>query len=272
MPLSTKMILDIFDTLSVQYNFDKDEAVSMLSSKFELPKNMVQNKSSNKIVTKTNNTIFASKKAQEMADLHSFTPTGQGSGKNGTFTLIDIKNAIKKQANSHATINISPTASKFAKDNNIDISSITGSGNNGTILLKDLKDLTAKQNSKEDSKEDSKEEELSDIASEHYLESESDSESDSDQSEKSTKSDKSEKSTKSNKSDKSNKSEKSTKSQQSEKSDKSNKSAKFVPDISPKALTEAIKHGIDINTIEITGSGSDGKILLQDIKRVIANQ
>lgn len=245
MPLSTKMILDIFETLSVQYNFDKDEAVTMLSKQFELPKNMVPNETPKKITSKTEkNTLFASKQAQELAELHSITPTGEGNGKNGTFTLTDIKNMMKKNNNSNQTVNISPAASKFANDNNINVSSITGTGTNGSIILKDLKDFLTKQEesneqSNEESNEESKEE--SKAESEVELESESGNNSGNESG---------------NESDNS---------QQSEKSQN-------VPDISPKALAFAKENHLDLSTINIEPSGGGGKILVQDLKKYLSQQ
>lgn len=237
MPLSTKMILDIFETLSVQHNFDKDEAVTMLSKQFELPKNMVPNETPKKITSKTEkNTLFASKQAQELAELHSITPTGEGNGKNGTFTLTDIKNMMKKNNNSNQTVNISPAASKFANDNNINVSSITGTGTNGSIILKDLKDfLTKQEESNEESKEESKAESEVELESESGNDSGNESGNESDNS------------------------------QQSEKSQN-------VPDISPKALAFAKENNLDLSTINIEPSGGGGKILVQDLKKYLSQQ
>jgi pyruvate/2-oxoglutarate dehydrogenase complex dihydrolipoamide acyltransferase (E2) component len=80
--------------------------------------------------------IFASKKAEEFATLAKLNPTGEGSGKFGKFTLSDIKKIVEQP--SDAKLLVSPTALKFANEQGLIISDITGTGQNGRILLKDV--------------------------------------------------------------------------------------------------------------------------------------
>ena len=88
--------------------------------------------------------LYASKQAEAAAVNRQLSlEVGKGSGKQGKYTLADIKQIIdgpKKLTASH----ISPSALQIAKDYNIDITDIVGSGKDGRILLKDIQPLVKK--------------------------------------------------------------------------------------------------------------------------------
>ena len=98
MPISSEQLSNMINTLSQKYNFDEKDALQHLATKNMLPKNMAS-KLSAEPETKKKETIFASKKAEELAKSQGIKPKGQGTGKLGKWTLKDIQLEItKKQA------------------------------------------------------------------------------------------------------------------------------------------------------------------------------
>tara|TARA_B100000035_G_scaffold315290_1_gene334976 strand:+ start:71 stop:583 length:513 start_codon:yes stop_codon:yes gene_type:complete len=114
----------------------------MLAEKELLPKKLIPKDS--KGASK-----FASKQAEELATKSNIIPDGEGSGKDGKFTLTDIKKLMEKPTKEKLLI--SPTALTFANDNGINIAEVTGTGKDGRILLKDVEALvTANDDEEED--------------------------------------------------------------------------------------------------------------------------
>ena len=187
MATSAQTLETIIGTLAKKYKFETDSALKLLAKEELLPKKLLpkDNKDESK---------FASKKAEELASQHGVIPDGDGSGKNGKWTLADVEKHMSKP--SKTKMLVSPNALNLANENKLSLVGKKGSGANGRILLKDVEQWL-----KEEDDED--EEELN---------------------------------------------------------------------ISPRALQEANEAGIKDEELEsIHGSGKDGRILLEDIKKYISN-
>lgn len=186
MATSAESLAKIIDLLSNKYKFDNDKALAFLAKEEVLPKKLIPKSS-------TTNSIFASKKAEELATQHGITPQGEGSGKDKKFTLTDIKKLMEKPAKTKFLV--SPSALNLANEKGLSLHGKKGSGTDGRILLKDVDKWLA-----EDSDDD--EDEI---------------------------------------------------------------------DISPRARQEATENNISDDELKsITGSGSDGRILLSDVKKYIS--
>ena len=131
MATSADTLSTIIATLAKKYKFDNDKALSLLADKELLPKKMLPKISKSE-------SIWASKKAQELAEKHGIVPTGTGSSKTGKFTLPDVAKLLISTPTATKT-NISPDALVFANANDIKFAGKTGSGKDGRILLKDVK-------------------------------------------------------------------------------------------------------------------------------------
>lgn len=134
MATSAATVQTIIDTLATDYKFSVEDAMTILAKKELLPKKLLPKEK----VTKIGDTIFASKKAQEIAEQHNVTPTGTGNGKNGKFTLADVNKLLA--APTKTKTNITPKALEHANANGLSIVGRTGSGTNGNITLKDVKE------------------------------------------------------------------------------------------------------------------------------------
>jgi pyruvate/2-oxoglutarate dehydrogenase complex dihydrolipoamide acyltransferase (E2) component len=132
MATSAQTLQQIITTICDTYNLSEKEILSALAEKELLPKKLIPKDS--KGASK-----FASKQAEELATKSKIIPEGEGSGKDGKFTLIDIKKLMEKPTKEKFMI--SPTADTFAKENGINISDVEGSGKDGRILLKDVEAL-----------------------------------------------------------------------------------------------------------------------------------
>ena len=137
MATSAATVQTIIDTLATDYKFSVEDAMTKLAKKELLPKKLL----SKDKVSKKEDSIFASKKAQEIAEEHNVTPTGTGSGKNGKFTLADVNKFLTIPTKTKT--NISPKALEYANANGLSIVGRTGSGANGNITLKDVKEWLA---------------------------------------------------------------------------------------------------------------------------------
>ena len=86
----------IIETLSKKYNFSNDDAITFLYEEELLPKKLLPKETKE---TKGDN-VWASKKAQELAEEHDvvFRHSGNGSGKNGKYTLADVERAIERRS------------------------------------------------------------------------------------------------------------------------------------------------------------------------------
>jgi pyruvate/2-oxoglutarate dehydrogenase complex dihydrolipoamide acyltransferase (E2) component len=186
MATSAESLAKIIDLLSNKFKFDNDKALAFLAKEEVLPKKLIPKSS-------TTDSIFASKKAEELATQHGITPQGEGSGKDKKFTLTDIKKLMEKPAKTKFLV--SPSALNLANEKGLSLHGKKGSGTDGRILLKDVEKWLA-----EDSDDDE-----DDI------------------------------------------------------------------DISPRARQEATENNISDDELKsITGSGSEGRILLSDVKKYIS--
>lgn len=186
MATSAESLAKIIDLLSNKFKFDNDKALAFLAKEEVLPKKLIPKSS-------TTDSIFASKKAEELATQHGITPQGEGSGKDKKFTLTDIKKLMEKPAKTKFLV--SPSALNLANEKGLSLHGKKGSGTDGRILLKDVEKWLA-----EDSDDD--EDEI---------------------------------------------------------------------DISPRARQEATENNISDDELKsITGSGSEGRILLSDVKKYIS--
>jgi pyruvate/2-oxoglutarate dehydrogenase complex dihydrolipoamide acyltransferase (E2) component len=142
MATSADKLAIIIETLSKKYKFSNDNAIKFLSEEELLPKKLLPKE------TKGEN-VWASKKAQELAEAHDIEPKGNGSGKNGKWTLADVEKAMEKP--SKQKLLVSPNALNLANEHKISLVGMKGSGKDGRIVLEDVKKMITK---KEDSDED----------------------------------------------------------------------------------------------------------------------
>ncbi len=188
MATSAATLQTIIETLGKKYKFNSAEAIRILAEDELLPKKMTPKD------VKADGNIWASKKAEELATQYKILPTGDGSGKNGKWTLKDIEKLMEKPTKSK--INISPNALNLANETGLSLSGKTGSGKDGRILLKDVEQWIKSDKSEDDD----------DI------------------------------------------------------------------NISPRALMEANQNGLsDGDLTTIRGSGKDGRILLEDVKKYVTS-
>jgi pyruvate/2-oxoglutarate dehydrogenase complex dihydrolipoamide acyltransferase (E2) component len=131
----------IINSLAENYGFTKDSAILYLADKDLLP-----NKLKPKIVK--NVSLFASKRAEELATQHHITPEGEGSGKNGKWTLADVEKHMSKPTKSKLLV--SPNALNLANEKGISLVGKTGSGKDGRILLKDVESWIADSDDEEE--------------------------------------------------------------------------------------------------------------------------
>lgn len=129
MATSATALATIIQKLSAKYKFDNDKAIAFLAMEELLPKKLLPKD------TKSDS-IWASKKAQELAELHNINPEGDGSGKNGKWTLSDVAKAMEKP--SKEKLLVSPNALNLANENKLSLVGKKGSGKDGRILLKDV--------------------------------------------------------------------------------------------------------------------------------------
>ena len=98
MPISSTDLQTMISELAKQYKFNETSALKHLATKNMLPKNLVKELEKDTTPTKKES-IFASKKAEELARDNNIKPKGEGTGKNGKWNLKDIMQEItKKQA------------------------------------------------------------------------------------------------------------------------------------------------------------------------------
>jgi pyruvate/2-oxoglutarate dehydrogenase complex dihydrolipoamide acyltransferase (E2) component len=134
----------ILKTVCSENNLLLKNVLNQLNEKDLLPGKMKTKESKD-------SSIFASKKAEEYATLAKLNPTGEGSGKFGKFTLSDIKKIVEQPSDDKLLV--SPTALKFANEQGLIISDITGTGQNGRILLKDVEATVKAETDESDDEE-----------------------------------------------------------------------------------------------------------------------
>lgn len=129
MATSAQTLSTIIDVLSKKYKFDSDKAIAILAKEELLPKKMLPKDNKE-------DTIWASKKAEELASTHGIIAEGPGSGKNGKWTLADVEKQMNKPTKNKMLI--SPNALNLANEKGISLVGKKGSGKDGRILLKDV--------------------------------------------------------------------------------------------------------------------------------------
>jgi pyruvate/2-oxoglutarate dehydrogenase complex dihydrolipoamide acyltransferase (E2) component len=187
MATSADTLSNILQVLSRKYQFQYDDSLSFLAKEELLPKKLIPK-------VDKDQSPWASKRAEELAAQHGIVARGEGSGKNGKWTLKDVEKALEKPAKTKLLV--SPNALNLANESKLSLVGKTGSGKDGRILLKDVEKWLAGDESED-------EDELN---------------------------------------------------------------------ISPRALQEAHEAGVsdeDLSTIH--GSGKDGRILLEDVKKHITD-
>jgi hypothetical protein len=123
-------ILDIACTLS-RDGKDNDEVMLELASRELLPKKLLPKPKIEKEVVVS---MFASKQAEAAAIQGKLElELGRGSGKQGKYTLADVKNLLEGPKQKPAL--------QLANENGITIAGVVGSGHEGRIVLKDIQAL-----------------------------------------------------------------------------------------------------------------------------------
>jgi pyruvate/2-oxoglutarate dehydrogenase complex dihydrolipoamide acyltransferase (E2) component len=144
MATSAVKLAEIIETLAKKYKFDNDNAIEFLAKQELLPKKMIPKDS-------VDVDIFASKKAKELAEKYHITPTGEGSGKTGKFTLADIDKMLGKPTKH--VLNASPNAIILANENSLSLADIVGTGKDGRILVKDVQQKIDEKDDSDDEEE-----------------------------------------------------------------------------------------------------------------------
>lgn len=141
MATSAATLATIIGELSHKYKFDEDKAILFLATQELLPKKMLPKDDKS-------DSIWASKKAQELAEQHGIAAMGDGSGKNGKWTIADVEKAMEKP--SKDKLLVSPNALNLANENKLSLLGRKGSGKDGRILLKDVEAWIAKEDDDEE--------------------------------------------------------------------------------------------------------------------------
>lgn len=141
MATSAQTLSSIIDVLSKKYKFDSDKAIALLAKEELLPKKMLPKESKD-------DSIWASKKAEELASTHGIIVEGNGSGKNGKWTLADVEKFMTKPTKNK--ILVSPNALNLANEKGLSLVGKKGSGKDGRILLKDVESWIDDDDDEED--------------------------------------------------------------------------------------------------------------------------
>ena len=142
MATSAQTLSLIIDELLKAKPANRTEAITLLSAKGYLPKKLLEEPKPVKPVS-----VFASKAAQDFAEANDIVvPEGfKGSAAKDKISVSDLK---KLKEPPKAKLNGSPSALKYARDNNIDLTDFLGSGEDGKIMLKDVKALKPEETPK----------------------------------------------------------------------------------------------------------------------------
>ena len=156
MPIGQEKLTQII-TISKNYpqDGDLDELNKILWTQGLLPKVMMPEVPES---VHEDYEIFTSKKSMEFAKEHDLDPSGFGTGKDGKFTVADLKlilsvktKADKVKVQKPREILIQPAAEQKAKSKRItkeELQSIIPSGKNGHILLKDIEKFVKEKKAK----------------------------------------------------------------------------------------------------------------------------
>ncbi len=141
MATSAQTLGSIIELLSYKYKFDYDKAITLLAKEELLPKKMIPKENKE-------DSMWASKKAEELASQHGILPSGPGSGKNGKWTLADVEKAMAKPTKTRLLV--SPNALNLANEKGINLVDKKGSGKDGRILLKDVEAMLSDDDEEEE--------------------------------------------------------------------------------------------------------------------------
>ena len=127
------MIIDEMLTNKPAY---RAAAMLLLSAKGLLPKKLLETPKEKKT------SRFASKAAEDFAEAKGITVPDdfKGTAANDKISVKDLKTLAEPPKKK---VNASPGAQQFARDNGIDIETVTGTGEDGKVLLKDVKTLVS---------------------------------------------------------------------------------------------------------------------------------
>lgn len=133
MATSAQNLSMIIDEMLRNKPADRASAMLLLSSKGLLPKKLLETPKEKKT------SKFASKAAEDFAEAKNITVPDdfKGTAANDKISVKDLKGLAEPPKKK---VNASPGAQQFARDNGIDIETVTGTGENGKVLLKDVKD------------------------------------------------------------------------------------------------------------------------------------
>jgi len=136
MATSAQNLSQIIDELLVAKPGNRTDAIKLLADKGLLPKKLLEAPKEKKV------SRFASKAAEDFAEAKGITVPDdfKGTAANDKISVKDLKGLAEPPKKK---VNASPGAQQFARDNGIDIETVTGTGENGKVLLKDVKDLVA---------------------------------------------------------------------------------------------------------------------------------
>lgn len=134
MATSAQNLSMIIDELLVAKPGNRADAVKLLADKGLLPKKLLETPKEKKV------SRFASKAAEDFAEAKGIAVPDdfKGTAANDKISVKDLKGLAEPPKKK---VNASPGAQQFARDNGIDIETVTGTGENGKILLKDVKNL-----------------------------------------------------------------------------------------------------------------------------------
>lgn len=134
MATSAQNLSMIIDELLVAKPGNRADAIKLLADKGLLPKKLLETPKEKKV------SRFASKAAEDFAEAKGITVPDdfKGTAANDKISVKDLKGLAEPPKKK---VNASPGAQQFARDNGIDIETVTGTGENGKVLLKDVKDL-----------------------------------------------------------------------------------------------------------------------------------
>lgn len=134
MATSAQNLSQIIDELLLAKPGNRTDAIKLLADKGLLPKKLLEVQKAKKV------SRFASKTAEDFAEAKNITVPEdfKGTAANDKISVKDLKALAEPPKKK---IFASPGAQQFARDNGIDIETVSGTGENGKILLKDVKNL-----------------------------------------------------------------------------------------------------------------------------------
>jgi pyruvate/2-oxoglutarate dehydrogenase complex dihydrolipoamide acyltransferase (E2) component len=136
MATSAQNLSMIIDEMLTNKPADRAAAMLLLSAKGLLPKKLLEPPKEKKT------SRFASKAAEDFAEAKGITVPDdfKGTAANDKISVKDLKTLAEPPKKK---VNASPGAQQFARDNGIDIETVTGTGENGKVLLKDVKTMVS---------------------------------------------------------------------------------------------------------------------------------